>query len=184
MTSTDDATKNNAARDDAAKAIMRTYADNLQPPPVADIIARAEHTPDAPHAASPDRPRGRGPLVVAAASVAATIAVVTIAVTTANRAPDPGAATAAQPTPSTTPVRMAPACPPDLPMFEGPKTIEGTLIKPIAAKAGQQLTLPARIQPSDPDRPVLTFTIYLLPPGADLNERAPSVPDSVWVVAK
>jgi hypothetical protein len=173
MTSADDAAKDNAAR-----AVMRTYADNLQPPPVADIIARAEHTPDAPHPPGTARPRGRGPLVVAAAAVAATIAVVTIAVATANRAPDRGATTATQPTPSTGPLRAAPGCPPGLPLLEGPKTIEGTLAKPIAAKAGQQLTLPARIRPSGPDRPLLTFTVYLLPPGADMNERAKAVAQS------
>lgn len=173
MTSADD-----AAKDDAAKVVMRTYADNLQPPPVADIITRAEHTPDAPHPPSTARPRGRGPLVIAAASVAATIAVVTIAVATANRAPDRGAATATQPTPSSPPVRMAPGCPPGLPLLEGPKTIEGTLAKPITAKAGHQLTLPARIRPAGPDRPLLTFTIYLLPPGADMNERAKAVAQS------
>ncbi len=175
MTSTDD-----AAKDDAAKTIMRTYADSLQPPPVADIIARAEHTASAPQPPSTARPRGRGPLVIAAASVAVTIAVVTIAVAAiaANRAPDRGAATATQPTPSAGDVRMAPACPPGLPLLEGPKTIEGTLAKPIAAKAGQQLTLPAEIRRSGPDRPLLTFTIYLLPPGADMNERAKAVTQS------
>ncbi len=157
MTSTDD-----AAKDDAARAVMRSYADNLQPPPIADIIARAEHTPDAPHPPNTARPRGRGPLVIAAASAAATIAVVTIAVATANRAPDRGATgttAATQPTPSTGDVRMAPGCPPGLPLLEGPKA-EGTQTKPITAKAGQQLTLSTRIRPSGPDRPLLTFTIF------------------------
>jgi hypothetical protein len=66
---------------------------------------------------------------------------------------------------------MAPGCPPGLPVLEGPLAVDGTLSRPIAAKAGQQLTLPARIRPSDPDRPLLSFTIYLMPPGVDMHER-------------
>jgi hypothetical protein len=178
MTSADD-----AAKDHAAKAVMRAYADNLQPPPVADIIARAEHTRDALHPPSTARPRSRGRIVLAAASVAATIAVATIAVIAiaADRPPDRGATAAPQPTTSTGAVRMAPGCPPGLPLLEGPLNIEGMLAKPIAAKAGQQLTLPARIRPSDPDRPLLSFTIYLLPhdePGANMNERDKAVAQS------
>ena len=159
--------------DDRAKAVIRAYADSLQPPPVADIIARAEHTRDAPHPPSAARPRSRGRIVLAAASVAAAIAVVAIA---ADRLPDRGATvatqpTATQPTASTGVGRMAPGCPPGLAVLEGPLNVDGTLSKPIAAKAGQQLTLPARILPSDPDRPLLSFTIYLMPPGVDMHER-------------
>jgi hypothetical protein len=193
MTSADDAAKNNAARDDAARddaarAVMRAYADNLQPPPVAEIIARAEHTPDAPYPPSTARPRSRGPLVLAAASVTATIAVVTIALAAADRLPDRGATgttAATPPTTSTEAGRMAPGCPPGLPLLEGPLNIEGMLAKPIAAKAGQQLTLPARIRASDPDRPLLSFQIWLLPSGVyeaafetDMNQRAKAVAHS------
>jgi hypothetical protein len=163
MTSADE-----AAKDDAAKAVMRTFADNLQPPPVADIIARAEHCPDAPHPPSAARPRGR--LVLAAASVAA-IAAVAIA---ADRGPDRGATVTTQPSASAGVPRMAPACVPALPVLDGPRTIEGILSKPIQAKAGQQLNLTALFtSPAAPDRQLLSFTVYLLPTGADLTtERA------------
>lgn len=162
--------------DDRAKAVMRAYADNLQPPPVADIIARAEHTRDAPHPPSSARPPSRGRLVLAVASVAAAaIAVVAFA---ADRPPDRGVTAATQPTASTGVGRMAPGCPPGLPVFEGPLNVDGTLSKPIAAEAGQQLTLNFRIPASDPDRPLLSFMIYLLPPGADMNERARAVSQS------
>jgi hypothetical protein len=163
--------------EDTARAVMRAYADSLQPPPVADIIARAEHTRDAPHPPSTARPRSRGRLVLAAASVAAAIAVVAIA---ADRLPDRGATVATQPTATqptatqptaSTAARAAPGCPPGLPVLEGPLAVDGTLSKPITVDAGQQLTLPARILPSDPDRPLLSFTIYLLPHGVDMNER-------------
>jgi hypothetical protein len=166
--------------DDRAKAVIRAYADSLQPPPVADVIARAEHTRDAPHLPSAARPRSRGRIVLAAASVAAAIAVVAIA---ADRLPDRGATvatqpTATQPTASTGVGRMAPGCPPGLAVLEGPLNVDGTLSKPIAAKAGQQLTLPARILPSDPDRRLLSLTIYLMHPGANENERAKAVAKS------
>lgn len=176
MTSADDATKDNTA-----KAVMRGYADNLQPPPVADIIARAEHTHDIPHPPSTARPRSHGPLVITAASVAAAIAVVTTAVVAiaADRPPDRGATAATQPTTSTGAGRMAPGCPPSLPLLEGPHATDGTLAKPVAARAGQRLTLTARIPASDPDRPLLSFTAYLMPPGASTNnERARAVAHS------
>jgi hypothetical protein len=172
--------------DDAAKAAMRAFADSLQPPPVADIIARAEHTRDAPDPPSAARPRSRGRLVLvlAAASVAAAIAVVAIA---AARLPDRGATTATaatQPTASTAVVGMAPGCPPGLPELEGPPlAVDGKASKPRAVEAGQQLTLTARIPASDPDRRLLSFTIYLMPPGEDIkgavaSERAKAVSHS------
>jgi hypothetical protein len=153
--------------DDTAKAVMRTYADNLQPPPVAEIIARAEHTRENPHPPSTARPRSRGRLVLAAASVAAAIAAVAIA---ADQLPDRDTTVATQPTASTGANRTAPACPPGLAVLDGvPLAIDGTASKPIAVEAGQQLTLPVRILPSDPDRRLLSFMIYLLPPRADLT---------------
>jgi hypothetical protein len=153
--------------DDKARAVLRAYADNLQPPPVAEIIARAEHTPDAPHPPSTARPRSRGRLVLAAAAVVAAIAAVAIA---ADRLPDRDATVATQPTASTGANRMAaPGCPPGLPMLEGgPHTVDGTLVKPIAAKPGQQLTLPARI-PTQPDRRLLSFRLYLKLHGTNLT---------------
>jgi len=157
--------------DDTAKAAMRAYADDLQPPPVADIIARAEHTRDAPPSGA--RPRSRALFIFAAASVAAAITVVAIA---ADRLPDRGATPATQSTTATGMDSMAPACPPGLPVLEGPPlAVDGTASKPIAVKAGQQLTLTARTTTSDPDRPLLSFTIYLMPPGTDMNEPARAV---------
>lgn len=161
--------------DEAAKAATRAYADNLQPTPVADAIARAEHTRYASHPPSSARSRSRGRLVLAAASVAAAIAAVAIA---AHRQPDRGATAATQPTASTGVGRMAPACPPGLPVLKGPLAADGTASKPIAVVAGQQLSLPARIPASEPDRRLLSFTIYLMPPGADMNERARAVSQS------
>jgi hypothetical protein len=161
--------------DDRAKAVMRAYADNLQPPPVTDVIARAERTRDVPQPPSAARPRSRGRILLAAASVAAAVAVVAIA---ADRLPDrgtTGATVAPQPTASTGGGRMAPGCPPGLPVLDGPLAVDGTLSRPIAAEPGQQLTLPARIPASDPDRRLLSFTIYLLPSGVDMNERARAV---------
>src|SRR5262245_60058578 len=120
MTSTDD-----AANDDAAKAVMRTYADSLQPPPVADIIARAEHTASGPHPASTGRTRGRLVIAVASATVAAVaIAAVAIAAVAiaADRGPNRGATVATQPSASTGVGRMAPACVPALPVLDGPRT--------------------------------------------------------------
>jgi hypothetical protein len=171
--------------EDTARAVMRAYADTLQPPPVADVIARAERTRHAPHSPRTARPRSRGRLVLAVASVAAAIAVVAIA---ADRPPDRGATAATQPaatqpTASTGAVRMAPACPPGLPLLEGPHNIDGTLSKPIAAQAGQQLTLAAQIRAHDPDRPLLSFMIYLMPPGADMNVPAAGVPPEKRVKA-
>jgi hypothetical protein len=173
--------------DEAAKALMRAYADTLQPPPVADIIARAEHTPDTPHAPSTARLRPRRRLVLAAASVAAVIAVVAIG---ADRLPDRGATTATQPTatqptPSSAVARAAPGCPPSLPLLDGPHTIEGLLAKPIPVQAGQQLTLTALIPATtDRDRPLLSFRIYLLPHDALINQRAEAVPEALWLAAE
>lgn len=159
--------------DDTAKAVMRTYADNLQPPPVAEIIARAEHTRENPHPPSTARPRSRGRLVLAAASVAAAIAAVAIA---ADQLPDRDTTvatqpTATQPTASTGANRMAPGCPPGDPTLEG-------LAKSIAARAGQQLTLPVQIPATQPDRPLLSFTIYLTPPGTQMTELDKAVSQS------
>lgn len=159
--------------DDTAKAVMRTYADNLQPPPVAEIIARAEHTRENPHPPSTARPRSRGRLVLAAASVAAAIAAVAIA---ADQLPDRDTTvatqpTATQPTASTGANRMAPGCPPGDPTLEG-------LAKSIAARAGQQLTLPVQIPTTQPDRPLLSFTIYLTPPGTQMTELDKAVSQS------
>jgi hypothetical protein len=164
--------------DDAARAVMRAYADSLRPPPVADIVARAEHTRDAPHPPRAVHSRSRGRLVLAAASVAAAIAVVAIA---AYRPPDRGATAATQPaatqpTASTGMNRMAPACPPGLPLLEGPHNIDGTLSKPIPAQAGQQLTLAAQIPAHAPDRPLLSFMIYLMPSGTGKDVPAVGVP--------
>jgi hypothetical protein len=163
---------------------MRGYAESLQPPPVADVIARAEQTREAPHPPSTARLRSRGRLVLAIASVAATVAVVAIA---ADRLPDrgaPAATAATQPTASTAVARMAPGCPPGLPVLEGPPlAVDGKASKPLAVETGQQLTLTARIPASAPDRPLLSFTIYLMPPGeyikgAVASERAKAVSHS------
>jgi hypothetical protein len=152
--------------DDKARAVLRAYADNIQPPPVAQIIARAEHTRENPRPPSTARPRSRRRLVLAAASVAAAIAAVAIA---ADQLPNPDATVATEPTAtqataSTGANRMAPGCPPG-----GPTLAEG-LAKSIAAQAGQQLTLPVQIPATEPDRPLLSFTIYLTPPGTQMNE--------------
>jgi hypothetical protein len=73
---------------------------------------------------------------------------------------------------------MAPGCPPGLPVLDGPLAVDGRLSKPIAVEAGQQLTLPARIPASDPDRQLLSLTIYLMHPGANMNERAKAMAQS------
>jgi hypothetical protein len=164
-----------AAKDDTARAVMRTYADDLQPPPVADIIARAEHTPDAPHPPSTDRPRGR--LVIAAAlvtavAIAATVAVLAIAT---NRQPDRGPVAATRPTPSSGPF-AAPGCPPGLPLLEGPFAAGGS--KPVSVEPGQQLTLRSRTLDWGQDRPLLTYAVYLLPAGPYMTEPANAVAQS------
>jgi hypothetical protein len=164
--------------DDAAKTIMRTYADNLQPPPVADIIARAEHTADALHPPSTARPRGRGPLLIAAASVTAVAIVATVAVLVATgRQPDRGATPGTRPTPSTAPI-AAPGCPPGLPVLEGPFAAKPTPSKPVAVEPGQQLTLRSRILDWGQDRPLLTYAVYLLPAGAYMTEPGDAVAQS------
>jgi hypothetical protein len=43
--------------------------------------------------------------------------------------------------------------------------------QPLAAKPGQLLTLPFRIPPTQPDRRLLTFTVYLLPHGANTSDH-------------
>ena len=157
--------------DDAAKAVMRAYADTLQPPPVADIIARAEQTRDA-----PDPPRARGRLVLVAASVAAAIAVAAIA---ADRLPHRGTTTttaATPPTTSTAVARMAPLCAPAPPVLEGsPLVAKVTSSKPLAVRAGQELTLTSRIPTPDSHNPLLSFTIYLFPAGANTSFPANAV---------
>jgi periplasmic divalent cation tolerance protein len=90
-----------------------------------------------------------------------------------------GATAATQPTLSTAVGRRAPACPPGLPLLDvGPLNIEGQLAKPIVAAAGQQLTLPARIPPTEPDRRLLTFQIDLMLPGVDMRQRSNAVAQS------
>jgi hypothetical protein len=164
--------------DDAAKTIMLTYADNLQPPPVADIIARAEHTPDAPHPPDTARPRRRGPLVIAAASVTVAVAatMVVLAIAT-NRPPDRDPVAATQPTPSTGPF-AAPGCPPGLPVLEGPFAARGAASKPVPVEPGQQLTLRSRILDWGQDRPLRTYAVYLLPARAYMTEPANAVAQS------
>lgn len=161
--------------DDKAKAVMRAYADSLQPPPMAEVIARSGHTQDARYASRPERPRSRGRLVLAAASVAAAI---TVGVIASDRLPDPGASSAIHPTPTIEAARMAPGCPPGLPLLEGASTVEGKLAKPIAAVAGQQLALTTQIPATAPDRSLLSFTIYIVPPGTNMNERTKAVAQS------
>jgi hypothetical protein len=165
--------------DDSAEAVMRGSADNLQPPPVAEAVARAEHTRDAPHPASTAQPRSRGRLVLVAVSVAAAIAVVAFA---AGRLSDRGAATttaAARPTVGAAAAGLAPACPPAVPVLEGsPLAAKGTTSKPLAVQAGQQLALKARIPAPDSNHRLLSFAIYLFPPGVDTHDPAKAVSHS------
>jgi hypothetical protein len=149
--------------DDKARAVLRAYADNIQPPPVTEIIARAEGTREDSHQFSTSRPRARGRFVLAAASVVAAVAVAAVA---ANQLPGSDTTVVAQPSPSiavntsTGEIRMAPGCPPPDPVLA-----EGSA-KSVGARAGQQLTLPIQVPAAAPDRPVLNFTIYLAPSGA------------------
>lgn len=161
--------------DEKVQAAMRAYADSLQPPPVADVIARAEDEQDNPQPISRSRPRPRRPLLLAAAAALAALAVVAIA---ADQLTDRDTTAAPKSVPSTSAVGMAPACPPGLPVLEGILTEEGTLAKPIEAKAGQQLALTARIPAADPDRRLRSFQTYLLPTGADTNELDQAVAKS------
>lgn len=162
--------------DDTARTIMRAYADTLTPPPVADVIARAERAPDAPPSPVTARPRPRGRLVLASASAAAAAAAAAITVINliVSQPPDRDATAAIPPTTSTAVARAAPGCPPGLPLLDGPHDIEGRRSTPIQAKAGQPLTLPSQIQATDPDRPLLTFKIYLTPPGPHGIEDKPA----------
>lgn len=160
--------------DNRAKAVMRAYADNLRPPPVADIIARADDTPAAQQLSATAPPRFRGHLVLATASVAAAVAGVAVVVAWLPDQGTTGATGAPQPSASTAAVRMAPACPPDLPVLEGPFAADGKAARP-SAEPGQQLTLPAKITVTESDRRLLTFQVYLLPSGADMNERDQAV---------
>lgn len=171
-------TSDDTTKDDAVRTAMRAYADNLQPPAVADVMGRAERTQDTSDSLGNVRQRRRRPLVFAAAAVA--IAVIAVG---SNQMLDGGTAdvpAVTQPAASTGPA-AAPGCPPALPLLDEPLDVEGKALKPIMAAAGEQLTVTARIRPSDLDRRLLSFALYLLPPGADMNELARAVAQSAIV---
>jgi hypothetical protein len=137
--------------DDEARAVLRAYAGTLEPPPVAEVIARAERTaPAARHL-----PRGR--LVLVGAAVVAVLGGAAVAARPADRdptvSPGPVATTRGD-------SRMGPGCPPGLPLLDGP----GTAVKPITARAGQRLTLTFRIDSYLADRPLHSFLVKLVGP--------------------
>jgi hypothetical protein len=149
--------------DERARAVMRAYADTLQPPPVSQIIARAEQTGDA-----PTHSRGRPRLVlVVAAVVAAAVAGMVV-----DRLPDRTATTTtttAEAPPSAASTGgysgLSPGCPPGLPLIDGVRfKRDATPATSFRAKAGQDLTLTATIPDTPPDRQLLSFTLDLVPP--------------------
>lgn len=166
--------------DDTAKAVMRGYADSLQPPPVEHVLARAERPAHTPQSPSDGGRRLPGRLVLASASVAVGAAVFAgVMHWTATPGPTDATMPAATQTAARTGARgFAPGCPPALPLLDGPHDLEGRLAKPLVAQAGQQLTIPAQI-PQASGRPRLnSFLIYLVPSGTLQNERGNALAES------
>ena len=151
-----------------------------------EVIAPPEHTRNSPPPPSPARPGSRGRLVlVAAATAVVTAAVVMVA----DRLPDRSAATATKPARPAAPAGLAPACPPAPPVLQGSPLVakgtvakgtaaKGTAAKPLAVQAGQRLALIARIPAADSNHRLLSFAIYLFPPGVDTHDPANAVSHS------
>lgn len=164
--------------DSAAREIMRAYADSLQPPPVADVLARAEDfsgtAPPAPTAGL----RSSRTLVIlslAAAGAAAVVGAVSLA---NNGHGDQGSTAEPGVTAAPRAGGMAPGCPPALPVVTGLAAADGTTAKVFAAAPGQRVTVLAELPDANPDRRLLSFRIDLLPVGADIHDGSQPVSES------
>lgn len=161
--------------DDQIRATMRDYASTLEPPPLADVIARAE-VPE--HSAVPSsgwRPRRRGRLLLAVATGIVAVAAATVVTTATTDQDTSPSAEATQPVGAG--AVGAPGCPPGLPtpdlsLGEG---------RTIAAKSGETLTIPLKVPPTNADRHLRTLMVYLMPPGIDMNERDKAIAQSAVV---
>lgn len=147
---------------DQLRSAMRSYADTLEPPPLSDVLERAEQ---------PVRSRRNGRLVLAAALVVAAVAssAFVISLLTNPDASAPPAAT--QPTGPRG--LMAPFCGPGMPSLDW--TLTGG--KQPDIKPGRTVAIPMRLPSTQPDRPLRTFTASLVPADVQLSPGWP-VPKS------
>ena len=161
--------------EDRARAVMRAYADTVQPPPLGEVLDRAGRTASAQKSGLYRMRQSPWRLTLAAAGLTAIAGVVGVSYGIGRDSnagfSAPGVAATSSQAHAGRVARLAPGCPPGLPLLEGPHNLEGVLSKPLAAIAGQSLTLPAQILPHDSDRPLLTFQIYIMPHGLNMDDR-------------
>ena len=152
--------------EDEIRTAMSTYADALEPPPLADILARAEQ---------PVRSRRSGRPVLAAALVVAVVASSAFVIDSlTNRPPLPAAPAATEPTDAA--AHWGPFCGPGMPSLDWKLTGgKQPIIKP-----GRTVAIPMRLPSPQPDRRLSTFTASLVPADVHLSPGWP-VPKSAVV---
>lgn len=148
---------------DQIRTAMRAYADTVEPPPVSDVIARAEQ----PHASH----RNSGPMMAAALGiiVVATAALIVSHLTGEDvpRTPATAQSTGAKGI-------VAPACGPGMPSLDWALTGG----KQPTIKPGRSVTIPMRMPTTLPDRRLRTFAAALVPADVHLSPGWPVVAQS------
>lgn len=146
---------------DQLRSAMRTYADTLEPPPLSDVLARAEQ---------PVRSRRSGRLVLAAALVVAAVASSTFVITSLTNPDTPAPPAATQPT---SPRGFAaPFCGPGMPSLDWSSTGgKQPVIRP-----GRMVAIPMRLPSTPPDRRLRTFTATLAPVDVNWSPARPVRP--------